>query len=263
MGLSTLFILLFACHVLAAPFTTKRVSNYDHQYGDSTTTDIAEQPNQLLSQGSVAPATVIAHVDAPLGKRDEIDNWNEDNTDNRIAQWYVCPQHGVFCTVYNARAVWEAFQRGAWYIAHPNEERPRWGGVEFPHPFWLHDYHAPAVDLGRVDLDGRLYMFPLQPGPLGEWPGIEGSPVSGPPGDHRVVFDEDGLFAGVATLYVNEAGGVSLFWCYPMFVDGQRDRGATAEGYPGVDETLEDDYDGRHYLYGPDPMGGSRPPSPP
>ncbi|KAI1468600.1 uncharacterized protein F4812DRAFT_458128 [Daldinia caldariorum] len=121
---------------------------------------------------------------------------------------------------------------------------------------WLPDYHAVRVDLGRAD--GELFVFPLSPTPLGEWPGIEGSPVSGPPGDHRVVFDEHGVFAGVAALFTGD-GVTRLVWCYPMLDYGARDVGATAEGNPGVDEAWRDGFDG-HYLFLQDPTRGSRPP---
>lgn len=153
-------------------------------------------------------------------------------------------------------AVWQAFQRGVWYNTHVNEERPRWSGIEHPHYIWLPDYRAQRVDLGRAD--GDLFLFPLAPNPLGEWPGLPGAPVTGPPGDHRVVFDDNNLFAGVATLYTDDPDGTVLVWCYPIHDDGPRDVGATAEGNPGVDEAWRDEYDGHHYLFGPDPMGGSR-----
>ncbi|OTA94439.1 hypothetical protein M434DRAFT_265379 [Hypoxylon sp. CO27-5] len=127
-----------------------------------------------------------------------------------------------------------------------------------PTPSGYSDYRAQRVDLGRAD--GHLLVFPLSPNALGEWPGLPGTPVTGPPGDHRVVFDDHGIFAGVATLYTDDPDGTRLIWCYPIHDNGAREVGATAEGNSGVDEAWMDEYDGLHYLYGPDPMGGSHPP---
>ncbi|KAI1381814.1 hypothetical protein F4677DRAFT_458211 [Hypoxylon crocopeplum] len=243
------FIFFLVCKALGAP-----LSNWeDNSYVRSTSANISgtlsiEMPSRVL-------------IGSPLEKRDEIDDWNYDHPDNRIAAWYLCPHPRVLSTVFNAMAVWQAFQRGNWYQQHPHEERPRWSGLEHPHSVWLPDYRAQRVDVGRAEGDALL-MFPLQPGPLGEWPGVEGSPVSGPPGDHRVVFDEHGMFAGVAALYTGEAQGVRLVWCYPILDYGARDVGATAEGNPGVDEAWRDEYDGRHFFYAPDPAGGSRPAPP-
>ncbi|KAI2467127.1 hypothetical protein F4781DRAFT_323822 [Annulohypoxylon bovei var. microspora] len=193
-----------------------------------------------------------------LEKRDDIDDWNNAHPDNRIAAWFVCPDPHVLFTVFNAMAVWQAFSRGVWFAQHPNEDRPRWSGVEYPHAILLDQYHAQRVDLGLAN--GALSLFPLQPGPLGEWPGLPGAPATGPPGDHRVVFDEHGMFAGVVALFTGVPEGERLVWCYPMLDYGARDVGATAEGNPGVDEAWQDRYDG-NYLYAPDPAGGSRPPS--
>ncbi|KAI1100119.1 hypothetical protein F4804DRAFT_348808 [Jackrogersella minutella] len=203
------------------------------------------------------PHRAVNFSSQSLKMRDEIDDWNDENIENRIAAWYLCPQPRTLYTIFNAMAVWQAFQRGVWYTQYPNEDRPRWGGIEYPHPF---RYHAPHVDLGRAD--GDLWVFPLQPGPLGEWPGIDGAPVSGPPGDLRVVYDEHGMFAGVAVLLAGDPEGERLVWCYPIYHDRTREVGATAEGNSGVDEALQDQYYVRHFLYGFDPIGGSRPPSP-
>ncbi|KAI1448160.1 hypothetical protein F5Y02DRAFT_431896 [Annulohypoxylon stygium] len=196
----------------------------------------------------------------PLEKRDEITDWNGDHQHNQIADAYVCPdEQGTLGTAFSARSVWDAFNRGLWYVMHPTEDRPRWASTEFPHTIVLQQYHAQRVDLG--DADGEMYAFPLDPGPLGEWPGLPIGPVFGPPGPHRVIFDEHGVFAGVAVFF--EAGwwmNDRLVWCYPIYLYGRRDNGATAEGHPGVDEAWRDLYDGFHYIYAPDPPNGSRPP---
>ncbi|KAF3055685.1 hypothetical protein GL218_07116 [Daldinia childiae] len=241
--------LLFPFVAFAAPCTKSHEKRYR-----------ADVKAATVARGPVVEAlnrTVTITIPL-LEKRDDIDDWNHDNPDNRIAAYYVCPHPRVLYTVFNARAVYEAFQRGAWYVAHPGELRPRWSGLEHPHSVWLPDYRAQRVDLGRAE--GELFMFPLNPTPLGEWPGLSGAPVSGPPGDHRVVFDEHGMFAGVAVLFTGEPEGTRLIWCYPMLDYGARDVGATAEGNPGVDEAWQDVFDG-HYLYAPDPTGGSRPPT--
>ncbi|KAI1482508.1 hypothetical protein F4774DRAFT_406686 [Daldinia eschscholtzii] len=242
-------VFLFHVPALAAPFMKSRES-YN---GDGKAVAFADSPvPEILNQNQNATFLL-------LWKRDEIDDWNSDNPDNRIAAFYVCPHQRSLFTVFNAMAVYQAFRRGTWYLAHPNEARPRWSGLEHPHSMTLQDYHAHRVDLGRAS--GELFMFPINPNPLGEWPGIAGSPVSGPPGDHRVVFDEHGMFAGVAVLFAGEPQGAAtrLIWCYPMLEYGARDVGATAEGNPGVDEAWRDSFDG-HYLFAPDPTGGSRPP---
>ncbi|KAI1779700.1 hypothetical protein F4818DRAFT_149867 [Hypoxylon cercidicola] len=192
-----------------------------------------------------------------LHKRDEIDDWNNAHQNNRVAGFYVCPDVRALYTVFNSLAVWEAFCRGVWYHQHPNEDRPRWSGLEYPHSIYLPDYHARQVDMGEAH--GELFAFPLQPGEGAEWPGVTGSPVFGPPGDHRVLFDGSGMFAGVAIILRGEPDGERLVWCYPILEHGDRDFGATAEGNPGVDEAWIDDYSG-HFLYAPDPAGGSRPP---
>ncbi|KAI0117292.1 hypothetical protein F4814DRAFT_282423 [Daldinia grandis] len=242
------FFLLFFFIALAAPCTESHEEDY---HGDVKAAAIPKGPVVEALNRTVT-------VSLPLiEKRDDIDDWNRNNPDNRIAAYYVCPHPRVLFTVFNARAVYQAFQRGAWYIAHQGELRPRWSGLEHPHSVWLPDYHAQRVDLGRAE--GELFLFPINPNPLGEWPGIAGAPVSGPPGDHRVVFDGHGVFAGVAVLFAGEPGGTRLVWCYPMLDYGARDAGATAEGNPGVDEAWQDAFDG-HYLFAPDPMGGSRPP---
>lgn len=130
----------------------------------------------------------------------------------------------------------------------------------FPYTqIWLPDYHARQVDIGEAQ--GELFAFPVQPNPGSEWPGMPGAPVSGPPGDHRVIFDEHGMFAGVAIILRGTDEGERLVWCYPMLDHGDRDVGATSEGNPGVDEAWIDDYDG-HYLYAADPPFESRPPPP-
>ncbi|KAI1209865.1 uncharacterized protein F4807DRAFT_467398 [Annulohypoxylon truncatum] len=236
----TIFALLFSHILLASPITNAHVI-----------------PQNAHAE-ALGPATNISSL--LLEKRDEIDDWNNNHPENRIAAWYICPDPRVLYTVFNAASIWQAFNRGVWFSQHTNEARPRWSGVEFPHTILLEQYRAQRVDLGRVD--GEIYLFPLDPGPLGEWPGLPGSPVTGPPGQHRVVFDERGVFAGVAVLFTGEAEGVRLVWCYPMLEYGARDVGATAEGNTGVDEAWRDAYDGLHYLYAPDPAGGSRPPSP-
>ncbi|KAI1802206.1 hypothetical protein F4811DRAFT_410493 [Daldinia bambusicola] len=236
-------VFLFQVLALAAPYMMGR-ENHDKA------TTLADSPvPEILNQTSTGTLLFF-------WKRDEIDDWNRDNPDNRIAAFYVCPHPHSLFTVFNAMAVYQAFRRGAWYLTHPNEARPRWSGLEHPHSVWLPDYRATRVDLGRAD--GELFMFPINPTPLGEWPGLEGAPVSGPPGDHRVVFDEHGMFAGVAALFTGD-GATRLVWCYPMLEYGERDVGATAEGNPGVDEAWRDGFDG-HYLFLPDPTGGSRPP---
>ncbi|KAI0135974.1 hypothetical protein F4776DRAFT_113536 [Hypoxylon sp. NC0597] len=248
MRVYTLFVSLLPSIALAALFSDlEKKVNHDNSKIVGAETSVAETLNQ----------TGRVHF-LPLEKRDEIDDWNNAHGENRIAAWYVCPNSRVLYTVFNALAVWQAFQRGVWYNTHINEERPRWSGLEYPHFIWLPDYRAQRVDLGRAD--GDLFVFPLAPNPLGEWPGLPGAPVSGPPGDHRMVFDEHNIFAGVATLYTEDPHGTVLVWCYPIHDDGAREAGATAEGNPGVDEAWRDEYDGQHYLYGPDPMGGSHPP---
>ncbi|KAI1409159.1 hypothetical protein F5Y13DRAFT_170921 [Hypoxylon sp. FL1857] len=244
----TFFVLLLPCIALAAPFfdLEKNVNHGNSKITGASETSLVTTSNQ----------TAILHF-LPLEKRDEIDDWNNANPENRIATWYICPHPRVLFTVFNAMAVWQAFQRGVWYHTHRNEDRPRWSGLQYPHSIWLPNYHARRVDLGRAE--GVLSLFPLAPGPLGAWPGFPGAPVSGPPGDHRVVFDENGIFAGVAALFP-DPDGERLIWCYPIDSYGTRDVGATAEGNPGVDEAWVDQYDGHHYLYAPDPLGGSRPP---
>ncbi|KAI0852444.1 hypothetical protein F5Y00DRAFT_258288 [Daldinia vernicosa] len=253
MKLYAFLFVLFSSVVFAAPCAELHGKNYnrDHDH-DVKTVAVAEDP--VVEAWNRTVAVVALPL---LEKRDDIDDWNRDNPDNRIAAYYVCPHPRVLFTVFNARAVYQAFRRGAWYIAHPGELRPRWSGLEHPHSVWLPDYRAQRVDLGRAE--GELFLFPVNPTPLGEWPGIAGAPVSGPPGDHRVVLDEHGMFAGVVVLFAGEPGGERLVWCYPMLEYGARDVGATAEGNPGVDEAWRDGFDG-HYLFAPDPVGGSRPP---
>nr|QZS37069.1 C052A protein [Hypoxylon sp. CO27-5]QZS37346.1 C052A protein [Hypoxylon sp. CO27-5] len=248
MRVYTFFIFLFPSIALAAPSSDleKKVNHHNSKI-TGVETSVAKTLNQ----------TGGFHF-LPLEKRDEIDDWNDAHEENRIANWYLCPHSRILYTVFNAMAVWQAFQRGVWYNAHTNEDRPRWSGLEHPHTIWLLDYRAQRVDLGRAD--GHLLVFPLSPNALGEWPGLPGTPVTGPPGDHRVVFDDHGIFAGVATLYTDDPDGTRLIWCYPIHDNGAREVGATAEGNSGVDEAWMDEYDGLHYLYGPDPMGGSHPP---
>ncbi|KAI1143076.1 hypothetical protein F5Y05DRAFT_142100 [Hypoxylon sp. FL0543] len=248
MRLYNFFIFLFPIVLLAAPFSDLEKVQYDDPKKVATVED------RLVKAMN---GTGVVHF-LPLEKRDEIDDWNNANQENRIAAWYVCPHPRVLYTVFNAMAVWQAFQRGVWYNQHQNEDRPHWSGLEFPHSVWLPNYRAQIVDLGRAE--GGLFLFPLAPNPLGEWPGLPGAPVSGPPGNHRVVFDEHGMFAGVAALYADDPDGERLIWCYPIHSDASRDVGATAEGHPGVDEAWMDEYDGHHYLYASDPMGRSRPP---
>ncbi|KAI1394041.1 uncharacterized protein F4822DRAFT_34603 [Hypoxylon trugodes] len=239
------FAFIFTCLALAVPFSESE-KDIVHRKVGITKDGLVEMP----------PYANLTFLE----KRDEIDDWNHDNPDNTIAGWYVCPDSRVLVTLFNARAVYQAFQRGVWYMRHPNEDQPRWSGREYPHTLNLDDYWAHRVDVGRAD--GELYMFPLAPNPLGEWPGIPGAPVSGPPGNHRVVFSEHGIFAGVATLYYGEPEGTRLVWCYPVTRYGSRDLGATHEGNPGVDEAWRDTYDGFHYLSAYDPSGGSHPPNP-
>ncbi|KAI0890306.1 uncharacterized protein GGS22DRAFT_183653 [Annulohypoxylon maeteangense] len=194
-----------------------------------------------------------------LEKRNEIDKWNHDHPANRIAARYVCPNPRVLFTVFDSMAVWEAFNRGVWFTQHSSEKRPRWSGIEYPHSITLEAYRARVVDLGRTD--GTLYLFPLNPTSSGEWPGQSGDPGIGPPGEHRVVYCQHGIFSGVSVLFT-EPDGIRMVWCYPMLDSGPRDMGATSEGNTGVDEAWRDSYDGHHYLYAPDPTSGSHPPGP-
>ncbi|KAI1660146.1 hypothetical protein F4813DRAFT_387015 [Daldinia decipiens] len=103
---------------------------------------------------------------------------------------------------------------------------------------------AQRVDLGRAE--GELFMFPVNPTPLGQWPGITGAPV-----DHRVTFNKHGMFAGVAVLFTGKLEGTRLAWCYSMLDYGVRDVGATAEGNPDVDEASQDVFDGHHLFVPP------------
>ncbi|KAK6948492.1 hypothetical protein Daesc_010259 [Daldinia eschscholtzii] len=151
------FIFLFHVLALAAPFMKSR-ENYN---GDGKAVAFADSPvPEILNQNQ--NATLLL-----LWKRDEIDDWNRDNPDNRIAAFYVCPHQRSLFTVFNAMAVYQAFRRGTWYLAHPNEARPRWSGLEHPHSMLqlqtLQDYHAHRVDLGRAS--GELFMFPINPNP--------------------------------------------------------------------------------------------------
>ncbi|KAI1462106.1 hypothetical protein F4805DRAFT_194191 [Annulohypoxylon moriforme] len=195
-----------------------------------------------------------------LEKRDDIDDWNSAHPENRIAGWYVCPNPRVLATVFDAQSVWQSFNRGVWYTQHPDEPRPRWSGISYPHVIDLNLYRTRPVDLGRTL--GDIYLFPLHPTPIGEWPGTEEVPGIGPPGEHRVVFCQHGVFAGVSVLFT-EPDGLSMVWCYPKLDYGPRDVGASSEGISGVDEAWRDGYDGYHYLYAPDPLDGSHPPSHP
>ncbi|KAI2618793.1 hypothetical protein GGR54DRAFT_142955 [Hypoxylon sp. NC1633] len=200
-------------------------------------------------------------VGPSLEKRNVVDEWNYNNPENRIAANYVCPHARVLPTVFDSITIWTAFERGYSYMQY-DDIRPRWSGLEFPHPFNLpapdYEYRTQLVDLGRAE--APFFLFPLKRTANGAWPGTTGTTsVYAPPGDHRVVFDQKGKFAGVSVLYTDDPDGVRLVWCYPMLDDGSRMVGATAEGYPGVDEGWEDQYDG-HYLYEADPYGRSRTP---
>ncbi|OTA69066.1 hypothetical protein K449DRAFT_446617 [Hypoxylon sp. EC38] len=105
--------------------------------------------------------------------------------------------------------------------------------------------------LHRLQCNGSVAGLPARrlvqrahergPSALGEWPGLPGAPVTGPSGDHRVVFDDHGIFAAVATLYTDDPDGTRLIWCYPMHDSGAREVGATAEGNSGVDEAWRDE----------------------
>lgn len=148
--------LLFSFVALAAPCTESHEKNY---HDDVKAAAIPEGP-VVETLNRTATVTLPLPACPLLEKRDDIDDWNRNNPDNRIAavsaventpnplllstiskaqlltrmlQYYVCPHPRVLFTVFNARAVYQAFQRGAWYIAHPGELRPRWSGLEHPH----------------------------------------------------------------------------------------------------------------------------------
>ncbi|KAI1096044.1 hypothetical protein F5B19DRAFT_488662 [Rostrohypoxylon terebratum] len=244
MWLHTILALLFF-YILPAPFLTNAL---------------------VIPKSSPVPVEALlqtVNASRPhLEKRYTITDWNNDHPNNQIADVHIpYNAHGLICTAFTARSVWDAFNRGLWFVMHQTQDRPRWAGNQFPHTLVLQQYHARRVDLGEAD--GEIYVFPLNPGLLGEWPGLNMGmgPVFGPPGPHRVVFDDRGVFVGVAVMH--EAGwwmDDRLVWCYPIYPSGARDSGATAEGHPGVDEAWRDTYDGFHYVYAPDPADGSRPP---
>ncbi|KAI1767235.1 hypothetical protein GGR53DRAFT_135693 [Hypoxylon sp. FL1150] len=196
-----------------------------------------------------------------LQNRDNITQWNFDHQENQIAAYYTCPDMLRLYTAFDDMSVWEAFQQALWYHGRKGllaEDQPRWSGLDYPHPIWLADYHARDVDLGHCN--GNLFAFPLNPGQVMPWPGIRGWPITGPPGNHRIIYDDKGLFAGVAIIYRGDSSE-RLGWCYPIYADGARHLGATGDGVSGVDEAWIDSYDG-HFLFAPNPAAKSNPPGP-
>ncbi|XXG94359.1 hypothetical protein Hte_000613 [Hypoxylon texense] len=253
------FAFLFARDILAAP--SPMLANEDN---DAAVCDL-NKPTGIDANATATTTTTGAGAGAlKLHKRDEIDDWNHAHPNNRIAGVFACPDMRRLYTVFNSHAVWDAFRRGAWYLQHPREERPRWAGLAYPHGVYLPDYHGAPRRRRRGP--GRALGVPAHAQPGQRVARAPPAPPSrAPPGDHRVLFDERGTFAGVVVVIQRgEPDGERLAWCYPLLEHGDlavRDFGATAEGFPGVDEFWVDDFDG-HYLYAPDPQFGSRPPGP-
>ncbi|OTB06311.1 hypothetical protein M426DRAFT_115303 [Hypoxylon sp. CI-4A] len=253
MQLYAFFIFLLVYTTIGAPLIEPR--EYPRDNIDAVNA-VKDSSLQTVDQ----PIELNFGLKATLVDDDVIDSWNENNTANRIALYYVCPHPRNIATVFNAQAVWDAFMQGTDFQRRPFDERPYWNGITYPDYLYLPNYHAPIVDLGDAD-EFQLRMFPLNPQVAGAWPGPPGQRRRTPPGDYRVVFDTNNMFAGVAVIFTGEPGvGERLVWCYPMMDYGDRFVGATAVGYLGVDEAWRDNYDNRHYLYAPDPFGGSHPP---
>lgn len=90
------------------------------------------------------------------------------------------------------------------------------------------------TQIGVGEAYGNLLAFPLNPGLLDLRFDI-GAFMR----DHCVIFDDRGVFAGVAVIDRGN-GEVSeeVLWCfpfpYPTVNNAVRDVGATAEGVPGV-----------------------------
>ncbi|KAI0380101.1 hypothetical protein F5Y04DRAFT_106245 [Hypomontagnella monticulosa] len=257
MNIYTFFIVFFLPYIAIATPTPEWQGN--GALSDPKIANVTENATAQHYRGTTTNLT-LQMLQTYQGKKDDvlddIREYNRNHPNNQISDFYICPHPRVLASLFNSVAVWEAVRRGLWYLQHPSEPRPGWNGIYYPSYIDVREYFTRQVDLGETS--GTLHAFPLNPRSLSEWPGFPDAPVVGPPGNHRVIFDESGRLAGVVVLWNGEEGA-DFVWCYPVHDSGFRDWGATAEGVAGVDEALRDNYDSFHFLDMTDPQWGSHP----
>lgn len=196
---------------------------------------------------------------------DTVEEYNENHPFNRIPDWTFCYDPGAVAmtgTRHGQAHIWETLVEAHRLRGNtPYLDRPRFEGIHYPHIVTFTDLNSQSqsrvrrVDVGRHT--GNINMFPIIMGGIVFRDGYH-------PFMDRILFDDNGVYLGTMTYR-----GDHWFWCVPgRYRDdldpGHPDRGASASGVPGADETrMRFEFPARPWLTaGNEVEGGSHAPPP-
>ncbi|KAK7753379.1 hypothetical protein SLS62_004669 [Diatrype stigma] len=195
---------------------------------------------------------------------DTLDEYNEAHPLNRIPDWLFCYDPNAIAmtgTRHDREHIWETLVEANRLRQTPYLDRPRFQGTHYPHVATFTDLNSQSESrLRRIDVGhhtGNINLYPIVMGGVVFRDGYF-------PFTDRILFDDDGVFLGAMTFR-----GSHWYWCIPCRyrdnVDpGHPDRGASASGVPGADESMmRFEFPARPWLAAGNEIGGGSHAPPP